>query len=404
MKRIRSTLTNRGNISSIESAKFYSLVIGIMLLNTASPILGQNVEAPKNQIPPVQLSPRAQVFIEKGWSDASFTEGIAIIVNRTENWESRAVAMEMLHANRRKLNPDQMSHLLAEATTIAKDSKEDEALSTVAIHTMGNVALTMQELGQISATEAKKEFRFFMDSATNSQRAAYFRASAINTLGILKVAEATALLRDMLDERVSMNVPDLSRPACLSLMRIDGEQAAPTLAQVLRKTSDASVFGTAAFALGKIKNAESMIALVESLERFPESGSCDAALVGMEEVITDVLKNPEDPNLGYAIRATRHLWREGQRERYFPLLRQILITASGVMRKASLDRLLEGASSLEFQQEKQELVPILEAISDQSELGEYQERIRLRLSATLLTPAAGNTVPVPPALKGKLLE
>jgi len=308
--------------------------------------------------------------------------------------------MEVLHENRRKLNRAEMGRFLAEVTSVAKDTAADEALSALAVRTMGNLALTMEELGQISPAEAKKEARFLMEAATNSQRSIHFQASAINSLGILKIAEASPLLHGMLGERASMNVPEISRPACLSLMRIEGERAVPTLADVLRKTTDSRVFGTAAFALGQIKNSESMVALVENLERFPDSGSCDASLVGMEEVISNVLKSPDDPNLIYAVRATRHQWRDGQRERYVPLLRRLLTTAPKEVRKVSLDRLLEEASKLELEHEKQELAPILEAIINQPELGEYHERIRRRLSATVLTPVAGDSVPVPTVREG----
>jgi len=346
-------------------------------------------------VPSPAISFRAQNLAAAGWTNSSFAEGIDLIADRNETKESRAVAIEVLHANRRKLEAHEMTRFLDEVTTIAKDPAADETLASLGVRTMGNLALTMEELGKISSAEAKKEAHFLMVAATNTQRSVHFRASAIITLGILKITEASVLLHGILGESASMDVPEISRPACLSLMRIDGEAAIPTLAQVLRKTANSRVFGTAAFAIAQIKKPVSMVVLVENLERFPDTGSCDAALVDMEGVISSILEKPNDPDLLHAVWATRHLWREGQRDHYIPLLRRLLTTASQEVRRASLDRLLEEASELEFEREKQDLASILEVISDQPEFIKYEERIRQRLSAKLLTPVSSNGVTVP---------
>jgi len=364
--------------------------------------IAQNQPSPTNALFNASLiSPRAQALINQTWTNTSFAEGIAVLADRNETKESRALAMEVLQANRKKLNSTEMSQLLSETTAVAKDKTADEILSAEAVRTMGNVALTMKELGQISEAESKKEAPFLMEATTNAQRGLQFRASAINSVGILKIKDASPLLRNILESTSSLNDPEISRPACLSLMRIDGELAVPTLRQVLQTTADPTVYGTAAFAIGQTKKTDSMIALMENQERFPDSGSCDAALVDLDGVILNVLTNAADPNLIYAIGATKHLWRDGQRERYTPLLEQLLTTAPPEARKAALDRLIEEASTLEFDQEKQQLSEILAKIRDQPELADYSERIESRLSATILQPIPNNSVEVQTLPKGR---
>jgi hypothetical protein len=352
------------------------------------------------QLPVSLMSAKAQVLLNQEWSDSSFDDGLSVIADRKETKESRALAIEILHANRRKLSATDMRRFLDEVTIIAKDAGANEEFSALGVRTMGNLALTMGELGQISAGERIREAAFLIEAATNGQRGVGFRASAISTLGILRVAAASPALRRLLDESGSINLPDIARPACMALVRIDGEGAMPVLAAVVRKTTDARVFGTAAFALGQIKKPESVGVLVESLERFPDSAACDAALVSMEEVVTNILNNWEDENLIPAIRATRHLWREGQRERYVPLLRGLLTRSELGVRKAALDRLLEVASTLDFEKEKEELASILRAIRDSPEFTDYQQRIQARLAATLLAPVAGHAAPTPNAQRG----
>ena len=135
------------------------------------------------------------------------------------------------------------------------------------------------------------------------------------------------------------------------------------------------------------------------LGRFPRSGSCDAALVDMDDVIIGMLKNPKDENLTAAVRASRYLWREGQRETYTPLLRNLLSCAPLAARKAAAERLLETASSLDFQSEKRELALVSAAIGNQAELQEYQQQIQSRLSAGVVAPNAAGTALPPSAIK-----
>ncbi len=143
----------------------------------------------------------------------------------------------------------------------------------------------------------------------------------------------------------NLNRPEIARCACLALQQVDGLSAVTPIKGILNTTQDASIFGTAAFTLGQIGAPESMAALVETDSRFTTSGSCDAVLVDMEDVILATLNDPNQPNLIPAISATQHLWRDGQRERYVPLLRTLLATAPLAARKAALERLIEAAAS-----------------------------------------------------------
>jgi HEAT repeat protein len=342
------------------------------------------------------VSTRARAFVNERWNNTSFTQGIAIIADTKETPSSRAAAMQALHANRKKLTSDEMRTFLGEATGLAKDTSLDETNSAFAVSVMANLALTMRDKGQLSEVESKQEAGFLMATATDSRRNVQLRGSAIVALGILKVTDARGALRELLTN----SAVEIARPACLSLMRIDGDRAIPDIADTLKRTSDARVFGTAAFALGQIKGRECVAALVENLGRFPDSGACDAALVEMDDAIYGILKDAQDEHLAAAIQATRYLWREGQREIYTPLLRDLLSTAPLAARKAAAERLLESASCLEFEREKHELIMVSSAIGDQSTLEEFKERIRNRLSATLVAPNVNNTIAVPSVLRG----
>jgi hypothetical protein len=252
----------------------------------------------------------------------------------------------------------------------------------------------MEENGHLTRLQAKKESAFLEGVAKDTARDPFLRANAINALGILKIDEAAPTIRGMLKDRVNLNDPYVARPACLALWRIEGEKSLTAERDILQSTEEVSVYGTAAFALGQIKVPESMAALVNSASRFPDSGSCDAALVEMEGVVLQVLGTPDHANLIQAIGATRHLWKDGQSDHYIPLLRQLLSTAQLEGKKAALDRLLDYAGTLDFQMEKALLETTLPLIAKQPELDGYRERIQQRLSATVVAPT-GATVPTP---------
>lgn len=295
--------------------------------------------------------------------------------------------------------PAEMRELLTGAVKLAKDSSLDETNAAFAVAVMANTAITLKEQGQLSEAESKQEATFLITAANDARRHVLLRGSAITALGVLKVAEARESLREMLTNAVTRDTAELARPACLSLMRIDGSRAIPDLAHVLRETRESRVFGTAAFALGQLKSRESMAALVEQLGRFPDSGACGAALVEMEDTIIGVLQNPKEEHLTAAIYATRQLWREGQRETCVPLLRKLVSTAPLPARKAAAERLIESASALEFEHEKRELSLLTEAMAGQPELQELNERVQQRLEAQLAEPVVGAEVKTPTVFK-----
>lgn len=345
------------------------------------------------------LSASARALVSDAWNGTSAQRGLAIMSNPAEKPVSRAAAMQVLHANRRKMMPTEMRELLTGAVKLAKDASLDETNAALAVSILANTAITLKEQGQLSEAETKAESAFLITTVNDARRHVQLRASAITALGVLKVMEARDSLREILTNAATRDAAELARPACLSLMRIDGARAVPDLAHVLRETRESRVFGTAAFALGQLKSRESMAALVEQFGRFPDSGACGAALVEMEDTITRVLQNPKDEHLTAAIHASRQLWREGQRETCAPLLRKLVSTAPAPARKEAAERLIESASVLDFESEKRELSLLAEAVAGQAELQEFQERIQLRLSAVLAVPEAGAGMEVPIVLK-----
>lgn len=341
----------------------------------------------------ITLSSQARLLLEEPWQENSFEAGTEIMLDRQEETYSRRVVMEHLHHHRAEMTTAERMQLLKEVTSMAKDPSLEADFAAQAIHTMGNMTLTLEELGEISRAEATSEAGFLIRSATDPEQSHEVRMQAINFLGLLRIPGASGVLKSLLESEIYVETPEIARPAALSMARIKSEDAVPVLASVLQNTNDERIFGTAAYALGQIPTPESMSALVQVRKRFPDSSAPDAALVDMEEVILDILTQPQNDKLGDAIAATLHLWRTGQREKYFPALKGLLDTAPLSLRKEALDRLLDEAGKQKFEVEIAYLLQILELIEDQSELFEYTNYIKTRMEARRVSPA-GTGIPV----------
>jgi hypothetical protein len=88
-------------------------MLAFALLIAAFSVIAQNQPSPEKALSDASLiSPRAQALVNQTWTNTSFAEGIAVLADRNETKESRALAMEVLQANRKKLNSTEMSQLL----------------------------------------------------------------------------------------------------------------------------------------------------------------------------------------------------------------------------------------------------------------------------------------------------
>ncbi len=194
---------NAGHKSDFRKPSIYAFLFVLSLLIVQLPGRGQTV-APQNSktdSSAPQVSERSRALLTRSWDDAAFQEGLAIATDQNEDDPSRGLALEVLHSKRLKMQNEERKQLLQEVATIAKNRTESSVLSAQAIRVMSSMALTMQELGDISDIEAKQESPFLLDAAQDQQRDIQVRASAIRALGMLRVAEASRVLRSILSDK-----------------------------------------------------------------------------------------------------------------------------------------------------------------------------------------------------------
>lgn len=338
------------------------------------------------------LPERVNSWLGQGLARESFAAGIALLRDPSLSERARVLILDKLHSWRRSLPPESLKVLLAETESIAKDAAQPKDIRARAVNAMATILIVLQEQALFTPAEVKAYFPFLAELAQAKEGDVLVRGRAIRALGVLKAESAGPMLRELLAVPENVNNQELARNACLALAQVDGEIAVPAIERVLETTRDEAVFGTAAFALGQVQTPESLASLVRHEARFPRTGSVDAAVVNMEDLILRLLQKPDDANIGYAIEATRHLWKDGQRERYTPLLRSLLGNSPLAAQQAAVSRLIEDSRSLPLEREQQALSAILAAVANHPELADYVHQIQTRLNARPLVP---NAAPIP---------
>lgn len=343
----------------------------------------QDPQQPSQQDP---IPPSVRSWCRQPFSPSTFTAGIAFARDPALAEPARFMVIDRLHSWRHDLAPEQQHELLAAATRLATGATEPALLRAQAVGVIASAAITMEEAAVPTdrAAHTALATTLLIDTANPE----LLRASAATALGVLHADDASPILREVLAGDAP---PELTRSACLSLLRIEGHGAFEPIRRMLDTTDSEAAFGTAAFALGEMQSVEALAALVSSRDRFRDSGAADAAMVHMESVILDVLSQPENPHIIAAILATEHLWKDGQSERYLPRLRALSQASQWQTRRAAVDRIMDHARHLPLDDEKRELRALLAAIAGVPKAERLVLVIRERLEAQPLQHSTSTT-------------
>jgi len=205
-------------------------------------------------------------------------------------------------------------------------------------------------------------------------------------MGDLKMKEAVPIVKVLLADKANLNRPEIARSASIALAELEPNEAIQPVGQILSNTTDPTVFGSAAYALGRTKSRDAIPLLVENRLRLKDNLSVDNALETMSETILEILEQPSDPNIVFVIQATRSLWREEQKAEYTPLLQEILANRTLLLdvRQEALKRLTEDADTLSLNARKQQISIILSLVEGEEPFGEEVSKMRQILNAQLL--------------------
>lgn len=329
----------------------------------------------------------------------TFQALLDILNDENESLGSRVLALQWLSSAARKLGSGERQILHELTSSIVTKISDPLQLRVLAMRTVIAMSALMRDRGEILQKDAIAENDFIIQIVKDKSFDSSIRAEAIKGIGVLQVDEAASLLENILSNKDEQRIVDITRNATLSLTRLDPEKALPLISQILIETEDTSVFSTAAYSLGKFNSPDAVTTLVQNVDRFPDSGSCDFALVDMEETILKTLKaeeNEKDENVFAAIKATNYLWRDGQSLEFVPLLEELVDNPNIEIKKAAVERLMSEAKEKPRDEKEIILERILEKAKIYPELSELSTSIEKILTAeTLETKTSKIPTPIP---------
>ena len=312
--------------------------------------------------------------------DTEFSKLIDRALDRSESAYNRIYSIQMLVGVRGSMSGEELDQIRVALYKIAQDSLDEPHVVASAIHELSQLILYLKDTHQLSdnflASFSELVSRYAVREGTNLD----IRGEAIRSLGDLHIANGDQIAAQLLETGDNVNIQQIARTSCLTLLKLSGEHSLESIQSVSTNTSDPSVFGTAAYCLGRINTPAAMSILVKNELKFPNSESSDAALVNMEDVILSSLE-ATNSHVNEAIEATKHLWKDGQQERYIPALLKLAASGSAQTRSLAVERILDLGSTLPLQQEKTLLSHLLNSIGQSSELSDYLPIINSRLSA-----------------------
>jgi HEAT repeat protein len=276
---------------------------------------------------------------------------------------------------------------LARATAaISTNKQEDARFRTDAIWALSGTAMMLRKDGTWSDEDVSRECRFLLGTAADATENVQVRRMSIASLGDLQLKEGIPVVTAILTDKANENRPELARSSAIALAALAPDQALQPIANLLTVTTNATVFGSAAYAMGALRSADAISVLVSNRLRLDDNLSVDNAIESSIAVVLETLENENDPHILSAIAATSSLWRQDQKLQYTPLLIGLVTNRDapiGVRREA-LVRLIEDADSLPLEARKERVTSLLPLVEAEDVFGEQTKRMHGVLAATTL--------------------
>ncbi|MCH7228751.1 HEAT repeat domain-containing protein [Haloferula sp. A504] len=316
----------------------------------------------------------------------SSSQQLALVLEQNRIPAERVGALRNVFQSTRALAATEQVEFLRAMAAISTSKNEDVRLRTNAIWAMSEIAMLLRQQSGLSDADILRECGFLLEAAADGEENSKVRRMCIKALGDLGVGQGIPIITSILGDESNVDNPDLARSAAISLAILAPDQALGPVSNLLAKTSDPAVFGSAAYALGALRKPEAVAILARNRMRLGDNLSVDNAIEASASVVFDLLENPGRPNVGDAIDATRSMWRQEYKERYTPALLNILEneTLELALRQRALTRLVEDAGQLDLPERKRRAALILAQVGEEEVFGEQISQLRAMQNATPL--------------------
>jgi hypothetical protein len=311
---------------------------------------------------------------------------VPLLESKATSKKERLQALHAMYQAKELLSKPEQLEFWRGTKTVASDKAEDARLRADAIWVLGGMGMMLKHEKTWTQEDISRECEFLLQTAADTSETLQVRRMSIAALGDLKMKEAVPVVKALLADKANLNRPEIARSASIALAELAPEEALEPIGQVLSETTNPAVFGSAAYALGRINSPNALPLLVRNRLRLGDNLSVDNAIEATSGTVIALLKKPSDPKIVSAIQATRSLWREEQKATYSPLLREILAdkTLPPEARREALKRLMEDADALPLDARKESITLLLSLVEGDDLFPDQVARMRLILNAQIL--------------------
>ncbi len=313
---------------------------------------------------------------------------LQVLKSKASPRKERLQALHETYQARKTLSRQEQLNFWNEAKTVAMDKTEDAQLRADTIWVVGGLGMEFKYEKTMSHEEVVQQCQFLLQTAADESENTRVRRISITTLGNLKMKEGVSVVKNLLADKTNHNRSDIARSACVALSELAPEEALQPISEVLTDTTNSAVFGSAAYALGRINNRDALPVLVANRLRLGDNLSVDNAVEAMSDTVMKVLKKPTDPLIITAIKATRTLWRDEQKAVWRPLLRAIFVAKDAPIetRREALHQLHDDANRLPLEMAQKQLAELVPLIEKETSFKDELAAIQQVLNAQVLPP------------------
>lgn len=264
------------------------------------------------------------------------------------------------------------------------NSDEPEEFRIMAIRSLTNICLFDAEhdaMGKTSAND-NQAINTLLQKA-NLASTENERVEAIKAVGVLKVRDAIDIIKNIIETENESNI-ELVKAACISLVRIDSQEAFPSLKYVIETCNNPSLYSTALYCISFEGNPKALRVIIDNKNRFPDLGATAFSVTDMEPVINEILSDPYSPDLEYAIEATVYYWRESQKETAWIKLIELLPFCLQPIQSQVVSQLIVLAGQYNNDEMKQRLKVLLNIIENIDSMISYKKQLNELMSATVI--------------------
>lgn len=320
------------------------------------------------------------------WDDARIEESMGIFKSRFTSVAKRVRVIDQLEQDCENIDEKYLWEIFDTAISVSKRNFDNSDVNSSALWMAYNFGKEYVRRGKLTQENLSEKLAYMHDIALDKHKNDKRRCAAFRIVAELGDKDLAAITLNILSEKPGKNNMTVFKRALLAISSLQHKDAEDVINGIIAEAKDPSVYHVAIYSLGRVNSKSALRIMMQNKDRYRDTHSFNVAIPEMEDIILSQLEDGYSEETIFAIQATKYLWKEGQREKYIPKLRELLSDSSPEIQVAAAERLFDAMMTMHYDEGKEEMRRTLPYLSSNPNLREYERRIRGRLNAVPVTP------------------